>query len=427
MQYTFFVRAVPVSCLIFPCLLFLGCRSYESAPIDWQREAAVWQAAPTNTVFTLEEATRCALILNPEINAQRVKRLAADRKALASGWWNDPALNVDALRIMKGVPSPWILGSSLSFALPLNGVPGLEKRASESYARADALALTVAERELVKNVEEARLCLAHAGYIVSQLEAFLVRLTERRALVQRLVAAGEIEQGEAERYGADVLRLQTQRDRLLAEAKTRRLTLLALLGLHASAQVSFTLENSMTHKEPQWPADGALVQHPRVLEKLARLEATEAELLSEIRQQYPEVSLGPAHGNEDGKNRLGLTLGVSLPLWNRNRLGIAKAEGGRDLARQEALIEWKRLVDERTALATAYESARRLERQLSEERLPAAKAAAERIEKLFLCGEATVQALASADQSVFEVEEDLAEAHHTLDELSIRAKVLMVE
>jgi outer membrane protein TolC len=427
MRHFFYLRVVPVISLILPCLLFVGCRSYESAPIDWQREAVVWQASPTNSLFTLEEATRCALILNPEINAQRVKRLASDRQALASGWWQDPAFNLDALRIMKGVPSPWILGSSLSFTLPLNNVPGLEKRAAEAYGRADALALTVAERELMKNVEEAGLCLAHAEHVIRQMEAFLVRLTDRRALVQRLVAAGELDPGEAERYGLELLRLQTQRDRLRTEAKTRRLTLLALLGLHPSAPVNFKLEECMSHTEPHWPTDEAFVQHPRVLEKLARLEAGEQELLAEIRKQYPEVSLGPAYGNEEGKNRLGLTLGVSLPLWNRNRLGIAKAEGGRDLARQEALTEWKRLVDERTALATAYASALRLEKQLSEERLPAAKSAAERIEKLFRCGEAGVLALFSADQSVFEAEEDLAEAHHALGELYIRAKKLRVE
>jgi outer membrane protein, heavy metal efflux system len=426
MRYLFFLRALPVIVLILPCLQFVGCRSYESAPIDWIGESAVWQTAPTNTVFTLEEATRCALILNPDINAQRVKRLATERKALASGWWNDPALNFDALRIVKGLPSPWILGSSLSFALPLNGVPGLEKRSAEAYSRADALAVTVAERELMRNVEEAGLCLAHTGHVIEQTEAFLARLTERRPMVQRLVAAGEMDPGDAERFRLEVLRLQTHRNKLQTDAQTQRLTLLALLGLHPATPVTFLLDEASAHKIPEWPSDEALVRHPRVLEKLARLEAGEEELLAEIRKQYPEVSLGPAYGNEEGKNRIGLTLGVSLPFWNRNRLGIAKAEGARDLARQQALTEWKRLVEDRTALATAHASARNVEKQLREERLPVAKAAVERIGKLFRCGESTLQVFIATEQSLFEAEADLAEAHHTLDELSIRAKVLEV-
>lgn len=427
MLHPSFVRALPVVSLSLPCLLFVGCRSYESAPIDWPREAAVWQASATNSLFTLEEATRCALVLNPAINAERLKRLAAGRRALASGWWNDPAINLDALRIMKGVPSPWILASSLSFTLPLNGVPGLEKRAAEGYARADALAVMVAERELVKAVEEAGLCLAHTEYVSRALDAFLERLTRHGPLAQRLAAAGEVDPGEAERYRADLLRLQTKREELRAEAEARRLTLLALLGLHPSAPVRFALEESMAHTEPRWPTDEALVRHPRVQEKLARLEAGEAELLAEIRKQYPEVSVGPAHGNEDGKNRLGLTLGVSLPLWNRNRLGIATAEGGRDLARQEALREWKRLVEERHAMEKAYQAALRRERQLREARLPAAQAAAGRIEKCFRCGEAGVQAVIAADLSVFEAQQELAEAQLALDELRIRAKGLTVE
>jgi outer membrane protein TolC len=246
-------------------------------------------------------------------------------------------------------------------------------------------------------------------------------------MVQRLKAAGEMNPSEAEQYELGVLRLQTQRNKLQTEAHAQRLKLLALLGLHPSTPVTFLLDEASAHKMPEWPSDEGLVHHPRVLEKLASLEAGEEELLAEIRKQYPEVSLGPAYGNEEGKNRIGLTLGVSLPLWNRNRLGIATAEGARDLARHQAITEWKRLVEERTVLATAHASARNVERQLSEERLPVAKAAAERMGKLFRFGESSLQALIAAEQSLFEAEADLAEAHHTLDELSIRAKVLEVE
>ena len=54
----------------------------------------------------------------------------------------------------------------------------------------------------------------------------------------------------------------------------------------------------------------------------------ELELDREIRRQYPELSLGPAYTREDGYNRIGVTGSLTLPFWNRNRVGIATATGG---------------------------------------------------------------------------------------------------
>jgi hypothetical protein len=43
-------------------------------------------------------------------------------------------------------------------------------------------------------------------------------------------------------------------------------------------------------------------------------------------------------------DRFGFVAGVTLPLWNRNRKGIAAAEGLRDEKRLEAIDVWRSLV-----------------------------------------------------------------------------------
>ena len=147
-----------VLCALCGLLFLNACRSYVPAPVDWAREAADWSATATNrTPLTLAEARQLALILNPEINAFRLSRLSSDRLALASGWWEDPAIDLDGLRLLKGGPHPLILGGGLTFTLPVNGVPGIEKRAAQAYARADALAVTVAEQRLLDHRLVARL------------------------------------------------------------------------------------------------------------------------------------------------------------------------------------------------------------------------------------------------------------------------------
>jgi hypothetical protein len=87
-----------------------------------------------------------------------------------------------------------------------------------------------------------------------------------------------------------------------------------------------------------------LVKHPKVAAALVRLGGTEHALHAEIRRQYPDLKFGPAYVNEEGLDRFGLVAGVSIPLWNRNRKGIAEAEAVRNEARLAAIDTWRTLV-----------------------------------------------------------------------------------
>ena len=87
--------------------IYAGCRNVAPAPIDWPHEAAVWSDAVTNRVtLSAASARDLALILNPEINALRLSRQNAAREALAAGWWEDPAFELESLRILRGGPHP---------------------------------------------------------------------------------------------------------------------------------------------------------------------------------------------------------------------------------------------------------------------------------------------------------------------------------
>ena len=100
--------------------------------------------------------------------------------------------------------------------------------------------------------------------------------------------------------------------------------------------------------EPQMPTNAYtaldFTNAPSVRAAVARLAGGETELDREIRRQYPELSIGPAYTREDGYNRLGLTGGLTLPLWNRTRVGIATATGTRDAARLAAVTAWQAAV-----------------------------------------------------------------------------------
>lgn len=411
------------------CLLVLGgCRTYAPAPVDWPREAADWPLSSTNRVsLTRAEARAYALVLNPAINALRLKHLSSEREALASGWWEDPSFNVDALRVLRGGPHPWIVGSGLSFTLPLNGVPGIEKRAAQAYGRADALAVTVAERALLAEVDRLWSACQTDQRCAAAQRVYKKRLQDRQRSVQALIATGELPKAEGDRIAQELIKLDLDCACCGAETVARRLAFLRLLGLYPSAPIELAEEEGAPAGFGEPPAsDLDLVRHPRVQERLARFAASEEALRAALRKQYPDLVLGPLYENEEGGGRLGASLGINLPLWNRNRKGIAEAEGGRAAARLAAVHEWRGLVAEWHEAQRLLEVAEAKEQRIRETLLPEAQRAAERTERLFKQGEADVLAILAADATVYSVQEGLLEATRALGDARVRLSLMQI-
>jgi outer membrane protein TolC len=134
--------------------------------------------------------------------------------------------------------------------------------------------------------------------------------------------------------------METERE--IAEAE---IAFLRLSGLRPGTKLTIAFAVEDTPAAPSVNDDPLeLVRHPKVAASLARLSGAEEALRAEIRRQYPDLKLGPAYSNEEGLDRFGLIAGISIPLWNRNREGIAEAEGKRDETRLAAIDVWRELV-----------------------------------------------------------------------------------
>jgi outer membrane protein TolC len=69
----------------------------------------------------------------------------------------------------------------------------------------------------------------------------------------------------------------------------------------------------------------------------SRYDVAEAQLRLDIAKQYPDLRFGPSgeHDIPDPKVFLGLSLGIDLPLFDRNQQGIATARGVREEVRMK--------------------------------------------------------------------------------------------
>ncbi|MBR3822902.1 MAG: TolC family protein [Kiritimatiellae bacterium] len=326
--------------------ILCGCRSYEPKPIDWNEEA---NAGVTNEVriASLDDAVTLALIGNRELNALRLKSANSAKAAKESGWWEDPELDFDLMRIINPSEHPFLGGASIAFTIPLSGATAIAAKADELYAQADIAEIKAAERDTGAEARHAAIRLAalrRRAALLSEHDSD-ERIVRARENVGKLHEAGEVSASEL----AGVQRQKHIRHHALMETEREiaetEIAFLRILGLRPGTKISLTLPLRV---RPSMPSDAddplELVRHPKVEAALARLGGTEKSLEAEIRRQYPDLKLGPAYANEEGLDRFGLIAGASIPLWNRNRKGIAEAEGTRDEARLAAIDMWRSLV-----------------------------------------------------------------------------------
>jgi hypothetical protein len=251
------------------------------------------------------------------------------------------------MRIVNPSSHPFLGGGSLAFTLPLSGVPGCEAAAAEAISASRREEVLAAELGLSARARAAALKLAalhERRRILSDYDSDR-KIVDARASAEKLHLAGEV--GSTELSGMH--RAVHARRHALMETELEiagaEIAFLRLAGLRPGTKVEIGFR-------PELPSGGGceavdavgLLSHPEVKAALARFEASEASLEAEVRRQYPELKFGPAYANEEGLDRLGIAAGLTLPLWNRNRKGIAEAEGRRAEARLAAIDVWRSLV-----------------------------------------------------------------------------------
>ncbi len=338
---------VKIFCLLaFTAASVTGCRTYEANPIDWEAEARV---GVTNviSISSVEDAAELALVGNRELNAMRLKAGGSAKVAKETGWWEDPELDFDLMRIVNPSENPFLGGGAVAFTIPLSGALALDEKAAKAYAEADAAEIRAAELDIAAEARRAVIRLHALRMRGKKLVAWSRDKQAERARrnVKRLYEAGEVSASDLAGLSRRMHALRHEIMENGKETASAEIGLLRLLGLRPGCKIELALADVKDVVKPAANDNPLeLVNHPKVAAALARLGGTEQALHAEIRRQYPDLKLGPAYVNEEGLDRFGLVAGITIPLWNRNRKGIAEAEAARDEARLSAIDAWRALV-----------------------------------------------------------------------------------
>ena len=347
-------------------MMLVGCQSYQSKPLDLASHRDAWRArtpgdepvrafanrlADTGqpTAFdpadglSLAEGELVALVFNPDLRIARLRAGVGAATAEYAGLWSDPQLTVDFLKVTEIASNPFLITPGLAFTIPISG--RLDAETQRADASLDAQFTRVAEMEWAVRIEVRREWLrwSAARLRAERTEGLLSSIESLVSSTTRLAEAGEMARTEAalftiERASKIQALIGYRGDAAEAEQRLR-----SLLGLAPEAPLelvpTLVVAEGFVEMSVDFEADRNLT--------LARLRdeyvVAEKTLYREIREQYPDLTIGPLAELDLGQTLLGFSLSLPIPILNANKQGIAEANAERELAYAAYETEYERL------------------------------------------------------------------------------------
>lgn len=353
--------------LVGAAAMLAGCQGYQSRPLDLAGHREAWLArTPGDEAvrafaerlgrldeaggfdlsdgLSLAEGEVVALVFNPDLRLARLRAGVASAMAEHAGLWQDPQFGVDFLSMVEGGSDPLIITPGLSFSIPISGRLEAEKARADAAVAAELTRVAEQEWRTRMEVRRAWLRWSAARLKAAQTERLLESIESLVGSTSRLAKAGEIVRTEAALF---TIEQASQRQALLryrGEAAEAEQELRALLGLSPTAPLELAptvvLSGDFEEFTPDAAAERSLV--------LARLrdeyEVAEQTLRREVREQYPDLTVGPLAEFDRGDTLLGFSLSLPIPILNANKQGIAEAHAERELARAAFETAYERLV-----------------------------------------------------------------------------------
>ncbi len=394
-----------------------SCQRYERRPLDLEAHRGVFLSRLTPTTsptptpsdpsanapsspgafdasdgLSLAEGEVVALVYNADLRVARLAAGVTRATVEESGRWDDPTIGVDVARILQGGPSPWKVLTTIGLTLPISGRLRLEKERAGLEHEAEVARVAHAEWRTRMSLRRAWVRWSSLETVAAVDLGLIEQLDRVLPAVDALERGNEITRAEArlfriERAQAAASLAQTQAQRLQAELEIRR-----LMGLAPTSTAAIRPEWPAP-SDPDAPTETLTDRSPALLVARAEYEVSEKSLELEMREQYPDLTVAPGYGREDGKDEALLNLMAPLPILNANRRGIAEATARRETARARAEGELESVMSMLAAARERTRAARERRRLLEQDAIPLADAQLEDARRMAELGEVNVMVL----------------------------------
>lgn len=303
--------------------------STDAAKID--RPFLTPQAIDLSQPLTPNALAILAVLENPDLKALRIKAGVNDAQVFAARLLPDPTIQGSFDKLISGPDTLNGFGAQLGIDLNMLRLRGVARRSGEASKRQVRLDLAWAEWQAAG---QARLLGVRVLALTDQLA--LARQSELSA--QKLLEASSRAAGRGDIAASD---LDTRRQAALDSGDRARLTerdlvtargeLNKQLGLPPETVLRLAPDLAPMRPPPVVElVREALVRRLDLQALRAGYEVGEAGLHTAVLEQFPALSLTLAGARDTAGNlTLGPQVGMTLPLWNRNRGNIAIARATR--------------------------------------------------------------------------------------------------
>lgn len=386
-------RLIIVTCI---GLVLMACASYKPAPISAAKNAETIQSrslaeprlrtfiaaarasderlgaadsAAADHFWDLTTLTLVALYYHPNLDLARARLAEARAGVTTAGEVPNPSLSFEELSYRPSVSgsSAWTVAPVINFLIETFGKRGHRTKEANALAEAARANLTTVSWQVRGGVRDGLMNLwaaQHRLALVRQrldLQEQIVRLLDHRLAVGAASAL-------------DVARERTNRNQIgLAVRDAERQGVLArtqlaeAIGIPLAALDGIDLSFAAFDQPEQPGADvstgelrrTALVNRSDVQALLAQYAAAESALALQIANQYPNITLSPGYGYDQGQHKYILLPAADLPVFNQNQGPIAEALAVRDAAAARFTALQTEVIDTIDGATAEYQAANR--------------------------------------------------------------------
>ena len=298
---------------------------------------AEWPPAQWNRA----ELLAVALADNPQLAVARAEVGSSLAHEITAGEIPNPTIELQSEYALHDVP--WLYG--IAFELPLRSTLRRLEISQAQIATSRERWQLMGTTWAVRSTLTAALSDWQSAQRRSTLLDTLIGDQEELLRQQRArVQAGEDAPATLVAVQEALLEAQQQHGEARAEAQLAQSDVAAALGLPPQALDGLRLDWPRWGTPPSVGAGDLRAARTRALLSRGDLSAAindyaaaENKLRQAIARQYPRIALMPGYYWDHGINKFPFDVGLTLPLFNRNRGEIAEARAGRELAGERML------------------------------------------------------------------------------------------
>lgn len=351
----------PALMKLLPVVLVVSaCSTYRPAPLDLDAHKQAWQTQLPDSQsvmdfvsslsqsndssqltdkfdpadgISLNEAEIISLVFNPQLRMARLKAGVLEAVSKESGRWSDPSWDFHSLKSLQDIPDPWIVSSGLSLTIPVSGRLQAEKRKVLASYHAELDRVVEEEWNVTHSLRDLWYLWSATQRKSTETRSQISRMDELSGSINLMADVGEISTAEARLFQIEQVSLQGALSELESKASEVSEEIRGILGISPSAPINFI---PTLYSEPVSDNESLFENNnPSLIRLKSEYEVAEKSLITEIRKQYPDITIGPLGEWDEGQTRLGLNGAIPLPILNSNKSGIVEARAIRELARAE--------------------------------------------------------------------------------------------